>query len=45
LRCSATYALGLVIREAARSLIGGFYLTVPEPIGGSIEIGTLRHAA
>lgn len=35
-----TYALGLVIRESVRGLIGGFYLTVPEPIGGSIDIGT-----
>ncbi|MBI5263993.1 MAG: branched-chain amino acid ABC transporter permease [Bradyrhizobium sp.] len=35
-----TYALGLIIRESVRGLIGGFYLTVPEPIGGSIDIGT-----
>ena len=28
-----TYALGLIIRESVRGLIGGFYLTVPEPIG------------
>jgi branched-chain amino acid transport system permease protein len=35
-----TYALGLIIREGVRGLIGGFYLTVPEPIGGSIDIGT-----
>ena len=26
-----TYALGLIIRESVRGLIGGFYLTVPEP--------------
>ena len=30
-----TYALGLIIRESVRGLIGGFYLTVPEPIGGA----------
>src|SRR5260370_12408337 len=30
-----TYALGLIIREVVRGLIGGLYLSVPEPIGGS----------
>ena len=43
--CSATYALGLIIRESVRGLIGGFYLTVPEPIGGSIDIGTMHISA
>src|SRR4029078_13420544 len=28
-----TYALGLVIREVVRGLIGGLYLSVPEPLG------------
>ena len=40
-----TYALGLIIRESVRGLIGGFYLTVPEPIGGSIDIGTVHLSA
>jgi branched-chain amino acid transport system permease protein len=40
-----TYALGLIIRESVRGLIGGFYLTVPEPIGGSIDIGTVHISA
>ena len=33
-----TYALGLVIREGVRGLIGGFYISVPEPIVGSLTI-------
>jgi branched-chain amino acid transport system permease protein len=40
-----TYALGLIIRESVRGLIGGFYLTVPEPISGSIDIGTAHLSA
>jgi branched-chain amino acid transport system permease protein len=28
-----------------RGLIGGFYLTVPEPIGGSIDIGAMHISA
>src|SRR6266702_4339010 len=40
-----TYALGLIIRETVRGLIGGFYLTVPEPIGGSIDIGAMHISA
>jgi branched-chain amino acid transport system permease protein len=39
-----TYALGLIIRESVRGLIGGLYTSVPEPIGGSITIGTLHFA-
>ncbi|WP_443136847.1 ABC transporter permease subunit, partial [Mesorhizobium sp. ORS 3428] len=39
-----TYALGLIIREVVRGLIGGLYLSVPEPIGGSIDIGALHFA-
>jgi branched-chain amino acid transport system permease protein len=37
----ATYALGLVIREAVRGLIGGLYLAVPDPLGGSFQFGDL----
>src|SRR5258708_39610809 len=37
-----TYALGLIIREIVRGLIGGLYLSVPEPLGGSVNIGTLH---
>ncbi|HEX2631748.1 MAG TPA: branched-chain amino acid ABC transporter permease [Bradyrhizobium sp.] len=40
-----TYALGLIIRESVRGLIGGFYITVPEPIGGSIDLGTVHLSA
>src|SRR5262249_56624865 len=35
-----TYALGLVIREGVRSLIGGLYISVPEPIVGSLTLST-----
>src|SRR5258705_10714520 len=31
-----TYALGLIIREVVRTLIGGLYRSVPEPIAGSL---------
>src|SRR5262245_26900541 len=34
----ATYALGLIIREGVRGLIGGLYLSVPEPIVGSLTV-------
>ena len=37
-----TYALGLIIRESVRGLIGGLYLSVPEPVGGSINLGSLH---
>ncbi|SFQ04473.1 amino acid/amide ABC transporter membrane protein 1, HAAT family [Bradyrhizobium sp. Ghvi] len=40
-----TYALGLIIRETVRGLTGGLYLTVPEPIGGSIDLGTFHISA
>jgi branched-chain amino acid transport system permease protein len=39
-----TYALGLVIRESIRGLIGGLYFSVPEPIVGSIAIGGVQVA-
>ena len=37
-----TYALGLIIREIVRGLIGVLYLSVPEPLGGSVNIGTMH---
>ncbi|QOZ32796.1 branched-chain amino acid ABC transporter permease [Bradyrhizobium sp. CCBAU 53421] len=37
----ATYAVGLVIRETVRGLIGGLYLAVPDPLGGSFQLGDL----
>ncbi|WJR75619.1 branched-chain amino acid ABC transporter permease [Bradyrhizobium sp. NP1] len=37
-----TYALGLVIREGVRSLIGGLYISVPEPIAGSLTVGNVQ---
>jgi len=37
-----TYALGLIIREIVRGLIGGLYISVPEPIGGSITFGDMH---
>jgi branched-chain amino acid transport system permease protein len=37
-----TYALGLIIREIVRGLIGGLYISVPEPIGGSITVGDVH---
>src|ERR1700753_1808864 len=40
-----TYALGLIIREIVRNLIGGLYISVPEPIGGSITFGTMHFSA
>jgi branched-chain amino acid transport system permease protein len=33
-----TYALGVIIREIVRGLIGGLYRAVPEPLIGSIDI-------
>jgi branched-chain amino acid transport system permease protein len=37
-----TYALGLIIREGVRGLIGGLYITVPEPIVGSFTVGGVQ---
>src|SRR6202030_1403333 len=37
-----TYALGLIIRESVRGLIGGLYISVPEPIVGSLIIGGVQ---
>ena len=35
----ATYAIGLIIREIVRGLIGGKYYAIAEPIEGAFEIG------
>ena len=35
----ATYAIGLIIREVVRGLIGGQYYAIDEPISGAFEIG------
>jgi branched-chain amino acid transport system permease protein len=40
-----TYALGLIIREIVRGLIGGLYLSVPEPIGGSVDLGAMHFSS
>jgi len=40
-----TYALGLVIRESVRGLIGGLYLSVPAPVDGVIVVGGLHLSA
>ena len=37
----ATYAIGLIIREIVRGLIGGQYYAIEEPIAGSFDIGGL----
>lgn len=34
----ATYAIGLIIREAVRLYLGGQYYSVPAPISGSLEV-------
>lgn len=35
----ATYAIGLIIREIVRGLIGGQYYAIAEPLPGAFEIG------
>jgi branched-chain amino acid transport system permease protein len=37
----ATYAIGLIIRETVRGLIGGQYYVIEEPFPGSFEVGAL----
>jgi branched-chain amino acid transport system permease protein len=39
-----TYAVGLVIRESVRGLLGGLYRAVPEPLIGSVDIGAVHIA-
>ncbi|UCD68809.1 MAG: branched-chain amino acid ABC transporter permease [Betaproteobacteria bacterium] len=36
-----TYAIGVMIRESVRGLIGGLYYSVPEPLPGQISIGEI----
>jgi branched-chain amino acid transport system permease protein len=36
-----TYAIGLVIRETVRGLLGGHYKSIPEPLSGVYTIGDL----
>jgi branched-chain amino acid transport system permease protein len=36
-----TYAIGLVIREIVRGLLGGHYKSIPEPLSGSFNVGGL----
>jgi branched-chain amino acid transport system permease protein len=38
----ATYAIGLIIRETVRGLIGGQYYAIEEPLSGSFVIGELN---
>jgi branched-chain amino acid transport system permease protein len=40
-----TYAIGLIIREVVRGLLGGHYKSIPEPIGGVIGLGGLEFSA
>ncbi|PPQ33879.1 branched-chain amino acid ABC transporter permease [Rhodopila globiformis] len=37
-----TYAIGLVIREIVRGLLGGNYVSIPEPISGAFTIGGIN---
>jgi branched-chain amino acid transport system permease protein len=37
-----TYAIGLIIRETVRGLLGGHYRSVPEPLSGSWSAFTLE---
>jgi branched-chain amino acid transport system permease protein len=37
-----TYAIGLVIRESVRGLIGGLYHSVPDPLIGSFSLGAVQ---
>jgi len=39
-----TYALGLVIRESVRGLLGGLYYNVPAPLAGSVSVGGVSFA-
>jgi len=37
-----TYAIGLIIREIVRGLLGGHYKSIPEPIAGAFTLGGLE---
>lgn len=38
----ATYAIGLIIREIVRGLIGGQYYAIEEPIPGAFQVGGIN---
>ena len=38
----ATYAIGLIIREIVRGLIGGQYYAIEEPLSGSFQLGGIN---
>lgn len=40
-----TYAVGLIIREIVRGLLGGHYKSIPEPISGVFAVGNLEFSA
>ncbi len=40
-----TYAIGLIIREIVRGLLGGHYKAIPEPIDGAFSVGGLEFSA
>ncbi|MDO9711574.1 branched-chain amino acid ABC transporter permease [Paracraurococcus lichenis] len=40
-----TYAIGLIIREIVRFLLGGHYKSIPEPISGAISLGVVDVSA
>lgn len=40
-----TYAIGLIIREVVRGLLGGHYKSIPEPIDGAFTLGGLEFSA
>jgi branched-chain amino acid transport system permease protein len=37
-----TFAIGLVIREVVRGLLGGHYKSIPEPLPGAFAIGSMN---
>jgi len=37
-----TYAIGLIIREIVRGLLGGHYKAIPEPLSGAFAVGGLE---
>jgi branched-chain amino acid transport system permease protein len=37
-----TYALGIIIRETVRGLIGGLYISIPAPLVASVVVGGVR---
>ena len=40
-----TFAIGLVIREVVRGLLGGHYKSIAEPVAGAITVGGLQFLA